>query len=355
MPVSLPLALILLDFYPLKRLSKAKDFIRLLPEKLPFFLLAFLASLVALLSENTDATVGSTEALPVTFRLIVAIRAPIFYLQKMIAPVDLTPFYPMPAKIDLFTLAYGGSIIVFLLISIMALKTLRKRRSLSAFWFQYLLALMPVIGIVQVGEQAFADRYTYLPSLAPFILAGIGLFILIQKASKKAVPIILIAALIIFALFSVNTIRQIAVWKDSITLWSRAIELSTTPHPGPYSNRGLAYSEIGRDDRAIKDLNRAIEIDPEFARAYLNRGLVYRHRGNYTKAIEDYTRVIELSPKSAAAYNNRGVVYAMLEDYTNAIKDFKKVIEINPSREGSYKNLSRAQDLQAQKEQAGAK
>lgn len=176
MAISLPVVLIIIDYYPLRRLDKARS----LASKIPFLLLGAVSAWVTIVSHEGQAIMPLIRH-PLSARIMVAVRAYVFYLYKMALPIDLAPFYPMPDKITPFSIEFILSFLIFGAITAYCLFNGGKRRFLLAAWAYYLVTLLPVIGLMQVGMQAAADRYAYLPSMGPFILIGAGFAHLMEK------------------------------------------------------------------------------------------------------------------------------------------------------------------------------
>lgn len=376
MAVSLPVVLLILDYCPLKRLTKVveiKNVKSIIGEKIPFFILSFLTALITIWAHHSSKALPTLERYSLMERLLTATHSYIFYLIKMIIPLSLAPFYPYPAKTDFITLEYVGFFILFLIITISTIGFLKNKNNLfPAVWLYYLFTLIPVIGIIQVGRQAAADRYTYLPSLGPFLLAGLGLGYLFERYSKKTYRITIIATgVLLVGVLANKTVNQVALWHDSITLWSHeiryfpdaqlayhnrgeafdsagdyrkaiedynsAIELNPKD-PETYNNRGNAFASIGNYPQAFEGYSKAIELNPQYARAFYNRGNTYLYISNYRQAIEDYSRAIELNPIDPQAYNNRGNAFDSIGNYPQAIEDYSKAIELNPQYAQAFYN-----------------
>jgi Tfp pilus assembly protein PilF len=341
MAVTLPLVLIILDIYPLKRLhiwGGITTYHRILLEKLPFFALSTVSSVVTLIAQKVGGAIQPLEFHPLDDRFLVGIRAIAFYLYKMLRPTDLAPLYPHLSDISFFKFEYIGSFALVLSISLLCLLSWRKQKVFSMVWAYYLITLLPVIGIIQVGDQAAADRYTYLASLGPFSLIGLGITWLIKKsisrengkALKKIFPIIFGIAVVLI-LFSSLTINQIKVWKNSLTLWNKGIKMYPES-PITYTNRGIAYYNLGKFEEAIKDFNKAIEIAPYYEESYHMRGKAYLLLDNYQEALINFNKAIELSPESEQFYFSRKLAYKL------AIKDYNMSIEQNPQNIEHYIN-----------------
>lgn len=340
MALSLPVVLLILDFYPLKRITTGMARKNILAEKLPFFLLSILSGVITIWAHRSVEALGPIETYPLMARIFVAAHSYLFYLFKMIIPLNLAPFYPYPFRENVINFAYVGAFIIFLIITFVCIRSLNRYKIFFAVWFYYVVTLIPVIGIIKVGEQAAADRYTYLPSLGPFILAGLGISCLFDKYKKREHRIAIIGVLILASgFFAVKTIRQNSVWKDSITLWSHEIKLFPDKAAVAYINRGKALVDIGSYQPALTDFNDAIRINPLYAYAYYNRGHLYYDKDVYRQALMDYSKAIEINPRYANAYGNRGNIYYLLGNYPEAIKDYIKTIELKPEAAMPYYNL----------------
>jgi tetratricopeptide (TPR) repeat protein len=250
----------------------------------------------------------------------------------MIWPSNLAVFYPYRGLLVSWQVLAS----VFLLIAITLVVIWRAKISpyLATGWLWYIGTLVPVIGIVQVGAQAMADRFTYIPLIGLFIMVAWGLPDLLKKWNYRKAILLTSSALIILS-FSIITWIQIGYWQNSITLYDHALKV-TAYNWRFYINRGLAYNDLGNYKQAIEDYSRAIQIKPGFAAAYYNRGNAYNGLRNYRQAIEDYGRAIEIKPGYAAAFFNRGVVYAKLGNNNLAVNDLRMAAKLGNEREKNF-------------------
>jgi hypothetical protein len=337
MAVTLPLVLIILDFYPLGRLTK-EGALRAVFEKAPFFVLGLMASVAAVWAQHSTGALAALEGHLFMERVFVALHGYIFYLYKMVIPTGLAPLYQMPLQIDFFSFQYMASLAAFLFITIFCVYSLKRYPLFSAAWLYYVVTLLPVIGIVQVGAQYAADRYTYLPSLGPFILAGFGAGVVFERCPKKVLPALLVFSVLVSGVLLDRTVRQIAVWRNSVTLWSHEIELyPDSAHPG-YYNRGNAYLKLGIYEKAIKDFDRDLRLNPSGDRAYKaynNRGTAYAGLGDTRQAIKDFKTALELNPQHAKTYFNLAMVYSGLGESELALESYKKAagLGLNEARD----------------------
>lgn len=340
MAVSLPIVLLILDYCPLKRLDFNGGFRKLkwvLLDKLPFLMLSLVFSLITILAHGSKGFLNPLELYPLQERIIVAVRATMFYLFKMLLPFNLTPLYPYPSKINYFSFEYMGAFITLVAITLFSIFLLKKSRIFFAIWCYYIVTLLPVIGVVHVGAQAMADRYTYLPSLGPFLLAGLASITVFKKCSKKEYKVIIMAALILLSGMLMNkTIGQLAIWHDSLTLWSHVIrQFPDTAFIG-YRGRGRYYYDSGKYQEAIKDFDMAVKLNPQFVEAYDSLGNAYFKLGNYQEAIKNFSMAIELAPQDADFYYNRGIAYRKTGNYQQAAHDLNTAINLNPQYAEAY-------------------
>ena len=252
----------------------------------------------------------------------------------MIWPINLAVFYPHPRLLVPWQVL--GSVLLLIAITLAVIWRAKRSPYLATGWLWYLGTLVPVIGIVQVGGQAMADRYTYIPLIGLFIMVAWGVPDLLKKWKYRKEILLALSALIILCL-SIITWTQVGYWQNSITLFDHTLKV-TDNNWLAYNNRGIAYNVLGNYKQAIEDFNRAIEIKPDSEIAYLNRGNAYNSLGNYKQAIEDYNRAIEIKPDYAEAYNNRGGAYDGLGNYKQAIEDYNRAIEIKPDYAEAYYN-----------------
>ena len=373
MLVTLPFVLLLLDYWPLGRLELKKlpqetpkpslfvpqkrnregktlsvqasagptrwALIRpLLAEKFPLFILVALSSIVTYLAQYRGGAVQAIETLPLASRLANASISYVAYIAKMLWPKDLAVLYPLREGLALGKAA--GAMAILFGLTVLAVRMPRKRAYATVGWFWYLGTLVPVIGIVQVGSQAMADRYTYIPFIGLFIIVAWGMPDIVKRWPHRKAVLIALPALCLLGLFA-DTWRQVGFWRSSFTLYSHTLEVADR-NPMIYNNRGAYCNDLADYARAIPDFNKAIEMSPRFAHAYSNRGMAYAGLGNHSLAIADFTKAIEIDPGYAHAYYNRGMVYNALGDHARAIADFTKAIEIDPRYTDAYSNRGAA-------------
>jgi tetratricopeptide (TPR) repeat protein len=349
MVVTLPFVLILLDWFPFKRIQSLKTFGKIVLEKAPFIALSVASSVITVFAQIKGKSLVTLEASSVPARIMIAADALFSYLTKMVLPLSLSPFYPYPKGVSFFSVKYLFSLLAITIITLVCIKLfLRGRNVWLAVWGYYLITLLPVLGIIRVGMQSMADRYTYLPSLGPFLVLGLAvgkgyekLYVLKQRGLRQEYAGVVIACILV-VLMSFLTIRQTRVWRNSIVLWTYVIKNSQVKIPFAYNNRGSAYNVAGEHDLAIQDFDAAIALEPEYTIAFNNRGLAYESKGMYDLAISDFTKAIALQATYFDAINNRGVAYNNKGMYDQAIQDFTRIIKLRPKSFEAYNNRATA-------------
>ena len=344
MAVSLPVVLLIFDWYPFRRVQSLKTFMAVFSEKIPFVVLSLVFSILTILAQKAGGALVSMQRIPLSMRLPIALRSLTAYLVKMILPLNLIPVYPYPNSVSLLSLEYIISIVIVIAITSTCIVVTRYQKIWLSVWSYYVITLIPVLGIVQVGGQPMGDRFTYLPSLGPFLVLGLTVSWLLEKINRfqRSRSIIKVfaacVASFVFAALIFLTVAQIGIWKNSIVFWSYVIRMEPGRVPMAYNNRGLAFDESGQVDRAIADFDRAIAINPSYSDAYYNRGTVFYKTGLFKAAMDDFDRTIALDPEYYKAYNNRGAVYYTMEEFDRAIADYDRAIVLNPSYFQAYYN-----------------
>ncbi len=344
MAVSLPVVLLLLDWYPLNKIRSLRSLRSSLIEKLPFAALSLISALLTISAQKTEGAIVSAEAIPLLTRIPVIAHSLLSYLGKMIYPFNLLPFYSYPKNMTLFSLHSLFLLSLVASITIACVVMIKRQKLWLSIWIYYVTTLIPVIGIVQAGSQSIADRYTYLPSLGPFLLMGLLITWVLKKADSGLPSALVVkragAVMAILAVLTLSylTFNQIAIWKNSLSLWNYVVEHEPSEDPLVYLQRGLVFEESGRLDDALNDYGRAIALKPSFYQAFNNRGLVYDKMGLLNNAIMDLNTAISLNPSFYQAYNNRGLVFEKMGEYENAISDYSLAISLNPSDYQAYDN-----------------
>ncbi|MGD0277870.1 MAG: tetratricopeptide repeat protein [Smithella sp.] len=310
-----------------------------LKEKILFFLLSIIMVIITLYNPNTPDMSDAPDVIqiPLISRLANAPVAFVIYLEKTFCPHDLAFFYLFPNQIPLWQVLVASLLV--LVISFAVIVMMKRLPYLFAGWMWFSITIVPVIGIIQISRTApysMADRYHYLPSIGLAIMLAWGIPALIksEEIRKKLLFPTGIIFLVIMAFLSWN---QCGYWKDSINFFSHTLKVTDNNWLAYYS-RGYAYADLGNYRQAIEDYGRTIEINPVYSEAYNSRGFAYANLGNYKQAIEDFNRAIEIIPDYTMAYYNRGNAYADLGNYRQAIEDYGRTIEIKPGHAEAYYN-----------------
>jgi hypothetical protein len=341
MAVSLPVVLLILDWYPFQRIRSLKSGWSALLDKTPFIALSLFSSVMTILAQKHS--MGLMEFVSLQTKILVAAKSLVMYLWKVVFPLSLSAFYLYPEHVSLLSPEYLFPVLLVAGITLTCVAFTRAKKVWLAIWGYYIVTLLPVIGIVQVGYQSMADRYMYLPGIGPFLV--IGLFIVWVKAKTDVLSgsrMIKLAGVFVaftfLVLFSHLTIKQITVWENTVTFYSYVINKSPRELPIAYYNRGMAYSERGETDRAIADFEELVEMDPGDYEVHTRLGVLYAQSGFLSKAIASFNKAIEMNPDYPFAYGNRGYAYSLLGKKEKAIKDLSRAIALDKGYVKAYVN-----------------
>jgi tetratricopeptide (TPR) repeat protein len=347
MLVTLPFVLLLLDHWPLNRFepqsrksapigNRSEILQRTIIEKIPFFFLAVASSVITFVVQRSGGAVIDMTALPLTYRVFNTFLSYARYTGNMFWPQDLAVFYPF----DVRTINAWQAVLCALLlagVSLLAIRFWRTRKYLPIGWFWFVGTLLPVIGLVQVGDQAYADRYTYIPYIGLFIMIAWGLPELFSKLPQRKMVLGIAAAMALTAL-GVSAHKQVGYWNNSAVLFSHAVEVTQNNYIAHY-NLGFAYDATGRYQEAIDSYKQAIRIRPDYVEAHNSLGVTYCKLGRWQDAMGDFNEALRIDPNHARSHNNRGGAYVRLGRFTEAIEDFNRAIKIDPDYAEAYNNL----------------
>ncbi|HLG17627.1 MAG TPA: tetratricopeptide repeat protein [Blastocatellia bacterium] len=368
MLVTLPFALLLLDYWPLGRLKTSDDvqaaeksprsrkggaprdsrrsfpafsISRLAIEKAPLLALSAASSAITVIAQSRSGAVGSAEAFPAPARLANAAVAYVAYLRKSAWPSDLAVFYPHPlAGIPVWQVVLCVMLLAgFTLFAVFAAK---RARYVIVGWLWYLGTLVPVIGLVQVGLQSMADRYAYVPLIGIFIAVVWGIAAAARSRKVSATVTAVGAAAVLLAL-SLVTRAQLDYWTNSAALFERALSVTEQNYIA-HNNLGEELARQGRPGEAADHFAKAIEIKPDFPFAHVNLGMALVTQGNLDAAIERFDAALEIDPSLFEAHSRRGAALASRGKLTEAISSFSKALEINPGFAPALANLGFALD-----------
>ena len=329
MLVTLPLVLLLLDYWPLQRVESRKLSV-LLMEKLPLLALAAAGCVATLVAQHGAVHSGGAYAL--SSRLGNALVACMVYLVQMVWPAGLAVFYPYPQNgLPPWEVALAGTLLAGL--SVAAWGQRRTRPWLLIGWVWYLVMLLPVVGLIQVGQQAHADRYTYLPQIGIYVaLTWLAAQWRISRAAAGGLMAGVLAALAICAW------QQAAYWKDNETLWTRALACTTRNEVAQYG-LGSAFLHKERLDDAIAHFQMALAINPNYPNAKNDLGTALLKKGRVDQAMACYQQALQIQPDYVAARNNLGNALLQEGRVEEAITQYQQVLQIKPDSAEACYNL----------------
>ena len=338
MVVTLPVVMILLDYWPLKRFQSQKGNLILwqLREKIPFFILSAVFSIITFYAQYTSKISPLNFKYPLASRLANAPVSFMTYLEKTFWPHDMALNYPFPAQIPIWQVLGASLLIVILSATVIAMA--KRLPHLFVGWLWYAITILPVIGIIPISDP-MADRYIYIPSIGIAIMLAWGIPLLFPQENMRK-KILFPAAIAVLAVLSVLTWKQCGYWKNDVTLFNHAFQVTkdSTLLMMMHNNLASSLDKEGKITEAIDHYNEAIRLKPDYAYAYNKRASLYVRLGQYQLAINDYNEAIRLKPDYANAYNNRGSAYSRLGQYQLAIKDYNEAIRIKPDYTLVYKN-----------------
>lgn len=332
MVVTLPVIMILLDYWPLRRFESQKNnpIIWQLREKAPFFILSAVLALITIYSSFTH----SYKLFPLSSRLANAPVSFVTYLIQTLWPHDLAVFYPFPESLPHWQV---WSSVLLIIITVFAVIALAKRLPyLFTGWMWYIITIAPVIGIIQISTYSMADHYHYLPSIGIAVMLAWGVPSLIKNKDRHKNSAFF-AGIIFLTIMSILTWQQCGYWKNSISLFGRTLQV-TKDNYLMQNNLGVTLFEEGKITEALDRYDEAIRIKPDYADAYYNRGNAYARLISHQTAIENYNKAISLKPDYVQAYLARGNTHARLGNYQPAIENYNAAIQMMPDNADAYIN-----------------
>jgi tetratricopeptide (TPR) repeat protein len=380
MLVTIPFVLLLLDFWPLGRLQPAKHagpdsrnashpedptrkkrkaanssavkavdreewlmyplrwtVIRpLLLEKVPLLTLAVLSSIITIISQQR--AMASLMELSVDARIANALVSYVKYIGKMIWPLDLAVFYPNPYVQPWWSVL--GAVLILSAATVLFIWKSKRFPYLSVGWLWYLGTLVPVIGLVQVGSQAMADRYSYVPLIGIFIMIAWGVPDFLKNWGHRKTVLGVLSGIAILAC-AVVTWAQVQLWRDSITLFSHTLKV-TTGNYFIHNNMGIALSDQRKFEDAFVHYKAALLINPKYVKAWENLGIYYEESGRNAEAIEAYEQARRLDPNDAKTWNSLGSAYGKSGQTAKALETLRQALRIDPAYDEAWNNLGNA-------------
>jgi protein O-mannosyl-transferase len=331
--VTLPIVMLIVDRWPLGRTIS----IALVREKIPLFALAAISIVVTILVQYQGGAVAPVDPYPVHARLLHVLTAYVGYLVQTAWPLQLAVFYPLPLVTPIWQAAGAAAILAAITIAAAVIR--RSRPYVLAGWLWYLVMLLPVVGLVQVGGQGMADRYTYLPIVGLFIVVAWGLADAVRASGRVRVGAALAGGAAAIAACGTLTHFQLQTWRDSVTLWTHALETTS----GNYrAENAVGALLIERDQfaEALGHLANAVRIEPAFADAHDNLGTALARTGQIADAIAQYRESVRLDPSSPLAHNNLGLALAKAPDAAGAVRELGEAVRLDPARADFRYNLA---------------
>ncbi len=370
--VTWPCVMLLLDYWPLGRMQKVEcrmqnggaadthhaprtthharcsTFLRLVREKAPFFVLAALMSVVTFLVQRRAGALAAGEGRPLGARLGNALIAYCRYLGKLFWPTDLVVLYPHPGHWPLGKVLLAGGLILG--ISVLLWVQRKRYPFLLMGWLWYCGTLVPMSQVIQTGGHGMADRYTYLPSLGVLILTTWGAYELTRRW-RYHVMVWFVTVGAAIAVCLALTRQQLGYWQDSEALFRRALAVTENNWPA-HSNLGNALAKKGQIDEAIRQLQAALRLKPDFANAYNNLGYALFQKGQMDEAIRQFEQAIRLEPVYADAHNNLGYALFREGEMDEAIRQYQEALRLKPDLAEAHSNLGKALGRKGQTDEA---
>jgi Tfp pilus assembly protein PilF len=388
MLVTLPFVLLLLDYWPLGRFqlerttkdaepqsrkaantsSQWRAFHRLIWEKIPFLALVAVSSIVTFIVQRSGGALVQTGTLSLDVRIANSLVSYLRYVTKMIYPNRLAVFYPYHSLSLLLAIA---CLVILVAVTVAVIYVGRRRRYIPVGWFWYVGTMVPVIGLVQVGSQSIADRYTYVPLIGLFIIIAWGASEL--SAMWRYQKIVLgICSATVLTILLISTRMQVGHWQNSFTLFEHTLAVTegnsiTHNHYGAFlleqgrfdqaltqfnealrispgfhearKNKGSALLDMGKFDDAIATFNELLRAAPEWPNAHYWLGVGYARKGAYQQAIKPFEAALRLGPEWPEAYNDLALVYLLLGNYDLAIENYKAALRLKPDYPQAINNL----------------
>ena len=352
MLVTIPFVLLLLDFWPLERFQNQRDFYfksekmygdafrrnqQIILEKMPLVILVVISCIVTFIAQKSEGAIKPLAALPLNYRIGNAIVSYIKYVLKAIWPHKLAVFYPHPEN-TLPSWQIVGAALLIVTACYCAIRTAKKYPYIPVGLFWYLGTLVPVIGLVQVGNQAMADRYTYIPLIGLFIIVSWGSFDFLKKWNYHTIILILSAISAIFVL-AVCTFLQLGYWQNGITLFEHAIKV-TNKNYVTHNNLGVLLSKEEKFDEALFHYDEALKIKPNDSRTLYNKGCAFRDKGDFDKAAFFFKESLRINKDYAEAHSGLAEILFVQGNPDEAILHYRNALKIRPDFPEAYNNLA---------------
>jgi tetratricopeptide (TPR) repeat protein len=333
MIVTLPIVFLLVDIWPLGRGLRWR-------EKLPLFGMSAAAAGATYLVQQSSGAVRTSDQFPWLLRVENGLVSYVVYIARMFWPARLAVFYPYPVAVPVWQAAAAALALGAILI--LVLRSVRKRPYLAVGWLWYLIMLAPVIGVVQVGAQSRADRYTYLPMIGLTIMLAWGAADLIRLVPRAEPALAALAAATCAAAVAVTWV-QTGYWRDSRTLFQHAVDVTDRNYLA-HHNLGVALAETPDGlEQAIVHFQAALRIKPDYARAHTDLGSAFARLGRLSEAMAEYRAALAIDPDLAVPHNNLGNTYAQAGRWNEAISEYDVALRLDPDYTDARHNLAEAE------------
>jgi Flp pilus assembly protein TadD len=345
MVVTLPFVLLLLDIWPLRRVELGKfsdtdrrTWTRLLGEKIPLFALALASAVITFIAQSQGGAVQRVASYPIGLRIANAVVSYVAYVAAGIWPTGMTVVYPLRATPPLWMV--GAAVITLIVITTVAIRLAVRRPYLLIGWLWYLGTLVPVIGLVQVGSQLVADRYTYVPFIGLFIIVAWAVSDVVDRvpAWRLAAPLAGSVAVVAYALIAR---AQVQYWRDDFSLWSHALAVARENYRA-HNNLATALSSRGAIPEAIAHYREAIRIRSDFGEAHSNLANALVRQGNVEEAAREYRAALAVHPNDPFAHNGLGSVLDEQGQLAEAIGHYTEALRFAPEMAEAHNNLGTA-------------
>ena len=340
MLVTLPFVLLLLDYWPLRRIRDqrsrvGRQLLSLLVEKIPLIALSAVSSVITFLAQR--GALGGTEQLPMLARINNALVSYVVYVRQMFWPANLAVFYPHPEnRLPPWEISLALAVLIGITIAAVILR--KKAPYFIMGWFWYLGMLVPVIGLVQVGWQGHADRYTYLPQIGLYIAGSWAVADLTALWPRRRI-LLGAAALLLIGALSWSSSVQTSYWRDSETLFTHALAV-TRNNDVAENNLGIVFLQRGQLDEAISRLQAAIDLRPENGPAHNNLAKALLQKGRLAEAMVHYRKFFEIEPENVEARNILGTALIQQGRIREAIEQWHDALAIEPENGNAASNLA---------------
>ena len=353
MLVTLPFLLLLLDYWPLVRLDGIRPrnnrngppryrpglLVDLLLEKAPLLALSAASSVITIFAQSHGGSLAPFDRYPLSLRVGNAVISYLGYLGNTIWPSQLAPLYPLSLA-DQSRWKIAASVLILSTITLAALKSVRRYPNFAVGWLWYLGTLIPVIGLVQVGEQSMADRYTYVPILGIFVMGAWGLREMVAQWPRSRAVLSAVACLAL-AILAIITSIQLTYWHDSVVLFEHTLRVTRNNYLA-HNNLGAALEAAGKEAEAASHYQEAFRINPRDAWARTNLANALMRQGKLNEALALYEWTGRRHIDFPELHNNRGAVLFALGRYQEATGEYRKALTMKPDYTQAYINLARA-------------